>query len=295
MADRLTADPGNALGPVSESLSAADLAMVNLESAVTTGGAAAPKTYTFRAPPSAFRALSGAGVDVATMANNHGVDFGFEGLEDSLAAASEHDFPVVGIGRDAAAAYEPYVTTVQGQRLGFIGATQVLDSALADEWTAGEDAPGLASAKNVDRLRGAVRSARADVDTLIVYLHWGRSMEPCPLERQQELARTLIDAGADALVGTHAHRLLAGGFLDGGYVHYGLGNFVWYNAGGASGQTGVLTLSVLNGEVTDAEWSPAVISGGVPRMLSGEEADSARAQWKDLRECTDLAGQGEGR
>lgn len=290
VADRLAADPQTALGPVADELSAADVAMVNLESAVTTGGSAAPKTYTFRAPPAAFRALDSAGVDVATMANNHGMDFGLAGFEDSLAAAEEHDFPVVGIGRDAARAYEPYVTTVQGQRLGFIGATQVLDSALVDDWTAGEGEPGLASAKDADRLRQAVRSARDEVDTLIVYLHWGRSMEPCPLDRQQQLARTLIDAGADVLVGTHAHRLLAGGLLRDSYVHYGLGNFVWYNAGGASGQTGVLTLALQDGEVTGAEWTPAVISGGVPRVLSGAEADEALAEWRDLRQCTDLAG-----
>lgn len=129
VANRLAADPGTALGPIADALSAADLAMVNLESAITTGGSAAPKTYTFRAPPAAFRALAGAGVDVVTMANNHGMDFGREGFDDSLAAADDHDFPVVGIGRDAAAAYEPYVTTVRGQRLGFIGATQEIGRA----------------------------------------------------------------------------------------------------------------------------------------------------------------------
>lgn len=289
VAERLDDDPQSTLGPVSALLSAADVAMVNLESAVTTGGSAVPKTYTFRAPPAAFRALSAAGVDVATMANNHGMDYGLEGLRDSLAAANEHNFPVVGIGRDAAQAYAPHIVTVHGQRVAFIGATQVIDSVLVDDWTAQANKPGLASAKEVDRLVAAVRKTRPKVDTLAVYLHWGRSLEPCPLDRQQRLARKLSEAGADIIVGTHAHRLLAGGSLQGSYVHYGLGNFVWYNSDPPGGLTGVLTLTVRGSDVVKAEWAPAVISGGIPQVLTGAEAQQERADWKDLRECTDLS------
>lgn len=84
---RLGTDPRTAMGPIAKALRAADLAMVNLESAVTTGGEPAPdKEFRFRAPPSAFAALRGAGVDVATLANNHGMDFMETGLADSLAA-----------------------------------------------------------------------------------------------------------------------------------------------------------------------------------------------------------------
>ncbi|MBC6460973.1 CapA family protein, partial [Actinomadura sp. HBU206391] len=77
---RLDADPGTAFGPVAERLKSADLAMVNLETAVTTGGAPAPKQFVFRAPPAAFQAVRSAGVDVVTMANNHGMDYGEAGL-----------------------------------------------------------------------------------------------------------------------------------------------------------------------------------------------------------------------
>lgn len=289
IAVRLQENPQTTLGPVSALLSAADVAMVNLESAITAGGTPAAKTYTFRAPPKALRALAASGVDVATMANNHGLDYGLEGLRDSLAAARENDFPLVGIGRNAAQAYAPYIVNVHGQRLAFIGATQVIDTAFIDEWTAGPGKPGLASAKEVDRLVAAVRSVRPKVDTLVVYLHWGESLEPCPLPRQRRLARTLADAGADVLVGTHAHRLLAGGMLRGAYVHYGLGNFVWYNSDPPGGDTGVLTLTVRGRKVLDAKWTPAVVSGGVPRVLTGTEARQERTEWRELRECTRLS------
>lgn len=289
IAVRLQEDPQTTLGPVSAVLRSADVSMVNLESAISSGGSAAAKTYTFRAPPAALRALDAAGVDVATMANNHGMDYGLAGLRDSLSAARQNDFPLVGIGRNAAQAYAPWIVEVNGQRLAFLGATQVIDTAFIDEWTAGPGKPGLASAKKVDRLAAAVRAVRPKVDTVVVYLHWGQSLEPCPLPRQRHLARTLIDAGADVLVGTHAHRLLAGGSLRGAYVHYGLGNFVWYNPDPPGGDTGVLTLTVRGRKVSEATWTPAVISGGIPHILSGSEARQERAEWRGLRDCTDLS------
>jgi len=79
--------------------------MVNLETAITTRGTPQSKEFTFRAPPSALTALQGAGIDVATMANNHGLDYGEVGLHDSLLAIHSSGYPVVGIGSDAAAAY----------------------------------------------------------------------------------------------------------------------------------------------------------------------------------------------
>src|SRR5687768_12466310 len=103
------ANPRTALGPIARQLSAADLAMVNLETAITTGGTPAPaKAFTFRAPPSAFRALRAGGVDVTSMANNHGMDYMEGGLRDSLAAIRRTGFPTVGIGRNADEAYRAH-------------------------------------------------------------------------------------------------------------------------------------------------------------------------------------------
>lgn len=286
---RLAADPATALGPIAPTLRAADLAMVNLETAVTTRGTPAPKAFVFRAPASAFTALRAAGVDVTTMANNHGMDYGPLGLRDSVAAARAARFPVVGIGLDDAQAYAPYRLTVRGQRVAVVGATQVLDDDLIAAWTAGPGRPGLASAKTVDRLVRAVRAARQGADTLVVYLHWGRELSSCPTDDQRRLARTLVDAGADVVVGSHAHVLLGGGRLGGAYVDYGLGNFVFYAGGGPTTESGVLTLTVRGRAVTRAEWTPARISGAVPLPLSGTDAAAATARWERLRACTGLA------
>jgi hypothetical protein len=286
---RLAANPATALGPIANVLRRADLAVVNLETAITERGTPAPKDFTFRAPPSALTALKAAGVDVATMANNHGQDFGVVGLRDSLAAAKAAKFPVVGVGRNADEAYRPYQVTVKGQRIAVIGATQVLDSSLAAAWTAGEDKPGMASAYEEARLLAAVKAARAAADTVVVDLHWGRELVNCPIDRQRALAPKLVAAGADVVVGSHAHLLLGGGYLRGAYVHYGLGNFVFYSRGGVTAQSGVLLLTTRGRAITNSRWVPATISGGVPIPLNGAAATRAVSSWQSLRRCTGLS------
>jgi poly-gamma-glutamate synthesis protein (capsule biosynthesis protein) len=274
--------------PIAPLLRAADVAMVNLETAVTTRGTRQPKQFNFRAPANAFDALRAGGVDVVTEANNHGMDYGTVGVLDSLAAAQAHHFPVVGIGHDAVEAFAPWRTTVKGQRLAFIGATQVLDAQFMTSWAAGPGKPGLASAYHTAELLAAVRAARADSDTVVVYLHWGKEQSTCPLPRQQEIADQLIQAGADVVVGSHAHRVLAGGRRHGALVDYGLGNFLFYAHGGAGAISGVLTVTVTGREIDGYAWAPAVISGGVPRPLSGSSAAAAQSAWLRLRRCTDL-------
>lgn len=269
-------------------LSRADVTMVNLETAITDRGDPAPKAYTFRAPATAFTALRQAGVDVVSMANNHGQDFGVTGLRDSLAAAKSANFPVVGIGLDSTQAFAPWLKTVNGQRLAFIGATHVLDSNLATAWTAGPDKPGLASAYQETEFLAAVRKARATADTVVVYLHWGRERSACPIDRQYDIAEKLRKAGADIVVGTHAHVLLGAGMLGDTFVSYGLGNFVFYARPGLGAQTGVLTVTVTGRRVDDYTWAPAVISNGVPVPLSGSAAEAARKRWVSLRGCTNL-------
>jgi poly-gamma-glutamate capsule biosynthesis protein CapA/YwtB (metallophosphatase superfamily) len=287
---RLARNPDTALGPVAAVLRRADVAMVNLETTVTTHGTPQHKHYTFRAPPTAFRALQAAGVDVATMANNHGMDYGLVGLRDSLAAAAAARFPVVGIGRDAAQAYAPWLVSVRGQRVAILGATQVLEPGLRAAWTAGSSKPGLASAYDQARLAAAVRRARRTADTVVVYVHWGEEGNPCPTGPQRRLAHVLARAGADAVVGTHAHTLQGSGWLGRTYVAYGLGNFYWWNWFSEPNRTtGVLTLTLGTGAVQRVAWTPAVIRQGAPIPLTGPAASTARARFAAARACTDLS------
>ena len=222
------------------------------------------------------------------MANNHGMDYGEAGLRDSLAASKQYGFPIIGIGLNDKQAYRPYRRTVNGQRVAVIAATQVLDDELISAWSAGPHKPGLASAKDVPRLLRAVRQARATSDTVVVFLHWGVELAQCPSRTQRTLAKQVVAAGADVVVGGHAHRLQGAGRLGGALVDYGLGNFVWYGSSELSTRTGVLLVTMDGRRVLDYRWEPARIVDGTPRPLAGAGRRAAISSWKSLRSCTGL-------
>ena len=276
-----------ALSPIAATLSDADITVVNLETAITNRGTPANKEFTFRAPPVLLTRLLAAGVDVVTAANNHGRDYGPVGLQDTLAAEKATGMPIIGIGQNAAEAFTPFRKTVRGVRVAVLGATQVLDGQLAHDWTATDDHPGLASAQDPTRLLAAVRSARRTSDLVVVFLHWGTELVTCPTLRQRTLADSLLAAGADVVVGSHAHRLLGAGLHGRGYVDYGLGNFI-FSTQGAGAVSGVLKLTVASRTVVREQWTPAVIRGGIPHPVTGARADAQLAQWNHLRGCADL-------
>ncbi len=283
--------PRTALGPLADQLAAADLSIVNLETAVTTRGTPEPKEFTFRAPPVAFTALKEAGVDVVTMANNHGLDYGPVSVPDALSAAKAASMPVIGLGEDAAAAFQPWVATVHGRRIAFLAATAVVDSNLIASWSAGPHQPGVATALDGDNdaLVDAVKAVRPHVDTVVVDLHYGSDLMACPTAIQRELASDLVRAGADVIVGQHAHVLLGGGFDGRAYVDYGLGNFQFYVPNGdQTAQTGVLTVTVDGRQVTDPEWTPGQIVDGLPVALTGTAKTREAARWDSLRACAGL-------
>lgn len=289
LGERLATDPAGFVGPFADVLRGADLAVANLEAALTAGGTPQDKDFVFRAPPAILDALRAGGIDVVTVANDHGLDFGPDGLAETIAVKrSQTDGMVIGAGADEDEAYAPYTAVVAGQRVAIIAATQVLDGEMIAAWTAQPDQAGLASAKRLDRLVEEVRSARADADTVVVYVHWGIETETCPDIAQQELARALVDAGADIVVGSHAHRLQGAGRLGGAFVAYGLGNFAFGALSEEGARTGVLLVEVDGREVLDHEWRPGVIVDRVPQPLDGDAAGAAVAAWSGLRACTDL-------
>jgi poly-gamma-glutamate synthesis protein (capsule biosynthesis protein) len=283
-------DPQTGLADLGPYLAKADLAMVNLETAITTRGREMPKKFHFRAPATAFDALAAAGVDVVTMANNHAVDYGEVGLEDTLAARAESPIPAVGIGKDAADAYAPAVLTVNGTKVAVLGATQVPDWTLAT-WPARPGRAGVAAASDPTRLAAAVRAARKKADVVVVYLHWGTDYTTCPNALQKRTAKALAAAGADVVVGAHAHRLQGAGWLGDTYVSYGLGNFVWWRRNSVDeATTGVLTLGVEGRRVVSARWVPMLVSAdGIPRVPDKAASARMRRAWDAARGCAGLA------
>jgi poly-gamma-glutamate synthesis protein (capsule biosynthesis protein) len=217
------------------------------------------------------------------------MDFGVDSLRETLAAEQASGVPIIGIGENEDEAFAPFIADVRGQRIAVLAATQVLDDELIDEWTAGPTQPGLASAKRVDRLVQAVTDARAVADTVVVFLHWGVETQTCPTASQQELAQTLVDAGADVVVGGHAHRLQGGGRLGNAVVHYGLGNFGFQANSPEGARSGVFVVTITGRRVDAYQWVPGRVVDSQPRPLEGADADAALAQWDGLRGCTGLA------
>src|SRR5215472_9239345 len=281
---KLLRNPATAFGPIASLLRSADLTVVNLETAVTSRGQPQPKYYHFRTNPAAFTALRGAGVDIANMANNHVLDYGRVGLSDTLAAARQAHFPVLGIGNNAAAAWSPYVVTVKGVRMAFLGVSQVAE--LASSWVATKTRSGEANAINLHRTLAAVRAARKIADVVIVIMHWGTEGQACPDANQLALAPKLAKAGASIIVGSHAHILQGSGWLGRTFVAYGMANFLWWEAS-YSTSTGVLLLTLHPHRPLTARFVPATVSGtGQPVVDTGRVAKQVQAHYRSLRACT---------
>jgi poly-gamma-glutamate synthesis protein (capsule biosynthesis protein) len=292
LAVRLADNPETALdGDIATLMSGADISMTNFESALISGPCndPQPKQYVFHTSESALTAFKAAHVTLVTEANNHGEDCGRPGLAQALAIAKAAHYPIVGIGANAAQAFKPYRATVHGQRIAIFGATEVLDSNLITSWTATPTQAGLASAYQEGELVSAVQKARKDTDTVIVFLHWGTETQECPNSVQAPLAKALVKAGADIVVGSHAHVELGAGYLGTALVDYGLGNLAFYNTSPPEIYSGALQVTVTGRHIDKFSWRPAQISGGLPVPLSGSAATTALQRWEGLRRCTGLS------
>ena len=223
------------------------------------------------------------------MANNHVLDYGQAGLADTLTAARAARFPVVGIGANAAAAWAPYVTTVNRARIAIIGMSQVAE--LASSWVATATRAGEANAVDLPRTLAAVRAASKLAPIVIVFMHWGTEGQACPDASQLSLAPRLAAAGASIIIGSHAHVLQGSGWLGHTFVAYGMANFLWWE-NSYSTATGVLTLTVRPHRPLMARFIPALVSAaGQPIPLTGAAAKRAATRYAGLRTCADLAAQ----
>lgn len=291
-------------GQLPSQLREADFAMVNLETAITDGGAPIPgKPFTFRASPKALTWLADGGVDAVSIANNHGADYGSVGLADTLAARANSPVEMVGVGENAAQAYAPLTVEVGGMKVAVLASSQLTDETTL-MFSADEDSPGIAANhRNNDALAAAVKNAAAQHDATVVFLHWGVQYTTCPSGLQKSTVQELSAAGADVVVGAHAHRPQGSGWAsDGTYVGYGLGNFVWWKTAEPDTRTGVLEVT-LDGEavaaraagkshtpvVADAEWTPMLISqDGIPREPDAETSARLADSYADAVECSGL-------
>lgn len=284
----LLKNPSDAFGELVPLLTEPDVTVVNLESAVTTRGEPIRVEGNFRAPATVFPALEEAGVDAVSIADDHVLDYGPQGLTDTLSAAEKAGFPVFGAGQDEASAFAAWTTEAQGVKVAVLALNA--GPLFAESFAASGRNPGVAAPTGTKRAIAAVIDAKRTADVVVAYLQWGKENTSCPSPEQQRLAATLADAGADVIVGTGAHTLQGAGWLGAAYVAYSLGDLVWFADSPVSADTGLLQLTVHNGGVTRASFTPARIPAtGQAVPLTGTAAEAAVKRFEALRSCAGLA------
>lgn len=199
-----------------------DRVVGNLECAVTRRGHAVDKPYTFKGTRHALPLLKKYFAAVS-LANNHSGDWGKEGFAGELELLREAGLPWFGGGANLAEAHRPLFLQIDGRGVALLGYNDFPPRSFA----AGPRSPGTAwlVEKNVVRDMRAARAAGADV--VILFLHWGEELEEQPTPEQQALARRLVDAGADAIIGAHPHVIQPVEWYRDRPIAYSLGNFLF--------------------------------------------------------------------
>jgi len=225
-------DPFAPLAPL---LDKADIRVGNLECVVATSGTPEPdKPYTFRAHPRTLPLLK-RHFDALALANNHSGDYGPLAFGEMLDLLDKQGIAYFGGGRTLAAAHRPLIIERKGLRIALLG----YDEFFPRSFEADVDKPGIAWSED-EQVRLDIATARSTyhADLVIPMMHWGWEHEGKASQRQRQLARVMIDAGADAVVGGHPHVTQDVEQYKGKPIIYSLGNFLFDGFSDAVNNTG---------------------------------------------------------
>lgn len=228
---------GDPFAPFATLLDGADIRVGNLECVIATRGEPIPdKNYTFRAHPRTLTPLK-RHFDALSLANNHSGDFGPAAFGELLALLDRQGIGYFGGGADLARAHRPLIIERRGLRLALLG----YDEFLPRSFEADYDRPGVAWSED-EQVRYDIIEARRryGADLVVPFMHWGWENEPVASPRQRRLARLMIDAGADAVVGGHPHVVQDTETYRGRPIVYSLGNFAFAGFTTAAANTGWL-------------------------------------------------------
>jgi poly-gamma-glutamate capsule biosynthesis protein CapA/YwtB (metallophosphatase superfamily) len=248
----IRAPSSNMFGDLARLIGQADLAVANLEIALTDRGLRTRgKAIAERGPPHAVESLVQAGFDAINLANNHVLDYGEPALRDTLARLAEARLPSFGAGGNASEAAAPLVVERGGLRIGLVGYTSTLPQGFAATADAPgvnplraltfyrptrnpEEYPGSAMAMetrpvadDLARMVGDIESLKQRADVVLVYQHWGASMTEQVLDFQRGIGHAAIDAGAAGVFGGHQHVISAIEFYKGRPIVHGMGNLLF--------------------------------------------------------------------
>ena len=249
----------------------ADIFMLN-EFTYTNRGEPTPgKAFTFRAKPENAAMLHELGVDIVSLANNHAYDYGEISLLDTLATLEGIDMPYVGAGRNLAEASGIVYFQAGSQKIAFLSGTQIERMTPPDTKGASENTPGVFRCLTETEIFDKIAEAKENSDFVVVYIHWGTEKTDQLDWAQPGMAKSLAQAGADLIVGDHAHVLQPLANVEGVPTIYSLGNY-WFNS--STLNTCLVKVTLKDGEMQSFQFLPALQSGCYTKLLSGAEKEA---------------------
>ncbi len=203
-----------------------DWMIANSEFTVSNRGTKmAGKQYTFRASPERLSIYDEMGVDMVTLANNHVYDYGEEAFLDMLDAFQAKQMPYIGAGRNLQEASKPYYVIIGGYKVAFLNATRAEKYILTPGAT--EETNGVFRCYDPTNMINQITKAKQESDYVIAIIHYGKEGYHELEEEQVSSSKQYIDAGADMVVGHHAHTLQGIEFYNHKPIIYNLGNFIF--------------------------------------------------------------------
>lgn len=271
---------------VKKDLQSADYAVLNLETSITSlpdSYRDRNQRYNFKAPASMLTGIKQSGADLVSLANNHALDYGQQGLLDTMSSVKKAGLSYIGAGKTMSEAYSAKTAVIKGKKVKFIAATRFAPSNSWFTFTRSTKA-GVAGAYQLDPLIKALKKEKKGADYLVLYLHWGVEKTTKPAAYQWEyLKRIVSETDVDAIIGSHPHVLQGFTYYpkkSGGKtvknvpVAFSLGNFLFPDyVTGKTAQTGLLTLT-LEGKQPSISFKPYMISKDVIRPVSASARTS---------------------
>ena len=206
-------------------LKAADLSVGNLECCITDDvDTPEDKTWTFALSSEYANGLKETEIDLFTLANNHILDYGLPALDDTIKALDSKGIAHIGAADNLYDAKKVYIKEIDGKRYAILAASAVLPN---DFWKASKERGGVFNGYDAGAVAAEVKLLKNYFDKVIVYMHWGVELEETSNDYQKTAARRVIDAGADLVVGTHAHVVQEIEYYKGVPIIYSLGNFIY--------------------------------------------------------------------
>ncbi len=239
-------------------LESCDIGIANLENPLTSRGQKVTGKCTLRGDPSWADVLKQTGINLVSLANNHLMDYGPEGLFDTIRFLDNAGVMHVGAGKDKDSACRPLLASIKGKTIAFLARSSVIVSSPS---YAGPSMPGVALLEK-EELIDNIKRCRDTADLVVVLLHWGLEEYSYPAPAQKKLAKLLVEAGADAIIGHHPHVLQGLQRIGNAHVAYSLGNFLFdefpWNTGVEDNEM-MFTLSESNrkGMILQLSWDKA--------------------------------------